>query len=72
MMPTILRRPDVERVTGLPRSSIYERMAEGKFPKPVKLGDRAVGWVEAEIAKWLEQRIVERDARGTRRKRSKS
>ena len=31
-------------------------MAEGKFPKPVKLGARAVGWVESEVTTWLESR----------------
>lgn len=52
----ILRRPDVERITGLSRSTLYAMMAEGAFPKPVKLGKRAVGWREADIAAWLESR----------------
>jgi prophage regulatory protein len=37
-------------------------MADGRFPKPMKLGERAVGWSEAEIAAWLESRIAARDA----------
>ncbi len=53
MVSPILRRPDVEAVTGLSRSTIYKWMDEGSFPKPVKLGPRAVGWREADINDWL-------------------
>ena len=53
MVSSILRRPDVEAVTGLSRSTIYKWMDEGSFPKPVKLGPRAVGWREADINDWL-------------------
>ena len=56
MVSPILRRPDVEAVTGLSRSTIYKWMDEGSFPKPVKLGPRAVGWREADINDWLETR----------------
>ncbi len=57
MVTTILRLPTVKNRTGLSRSTIYLRISEGKFPKPVSLGGRAVGWVEAEINDWLNQRI---------------
>ena len=53
MVTPILRRPDVEAVTGLSRSTIYKWMDEGSLPKPVKLGPRAVGWREADINDWL-------------------
>lgn len=43
--------------TGLSRSTIYLRVSQGTFPKPVNLGGRAVGWVEAEIQEWLQQQI---------------
>lgn len=56
MVSPILRRPDVQAVTGLSRSTIYKWMNEGSFPKPVKLGQRAVGWREADINEWLETR----------------
>jgi prophage regulatory protein len=56
-MHTILRLPDVKRSTGLSRSTIYLRIAQGTFPKPVSLGGRAVGWLEAEIQEWLQRRI---------------
>lgn len=54
----ILRRRDVQRMTGLSRSTIYAMMAEGTFPKPVKLGARAVGWREADILAWIESRTA--------------
>ena len=56
-MHTILRLPDVKKNTGLSRSTIYLRIAEGSFPKPVSLGGRAVGWLQAEIQDWLQRRI---------------
>jgi len=57
----ILRRKQVERRTGLSRSTIYLRIQEGTFPKPVNLGARAVGWLENEIEAWLRKRIESRD-----------
>jgi prophage regulatory protein len=56
-MDTVLRLPDVKRSTGLSRSTIYLRIAQGTFPKPVSLGRRAVGWLEAEVQRWLQRRI---------------
>ena len=55
--PTIIRRKQVEARTGLSRSTIYLRVAEGTFPAPVNLGARAVGWIESEISDWLAARI---------------
>jgi prophage regulatory protein len=62
MLQRILRRPEVEAATGLKRSSIYEQMAEGTFPKSVPLSDKAVGWLESEIVAWQKDRIAKRDA----------
>ena len=56
-MHTILRLPAVMANIGLSRSSIYLRVAEGTFPKPVSLGARAVGWLESDIQEWLRQRV---------------
>jgi prophage regulatory protein len=42
---------------GLSRDTIYLRIAQGTFPKPVKLAGRAVGWLEAEVQQWLQRRI---------------
>jgi len=57
MVTSILRLPAVKARTGLSRSTVYLRVSEGTFPKPVSLGGRAVGWVESEIQQWLEQQI---------------
>jgi prophage regulatory protein len=43
--------------TGLSRSTIYQRMTEGHFPKPISIGLRAVGWLESEIEEWVTLRI---------------
>jgi len=59
MAHIILRLPGVKTRTGLSRSTIYLRISEGTFPKPVSLGGRAVGWIEAEVENWLEQRIAD-------------
>lgn len=60
-MQAFLRRQDVERATGLPRSTLYAKISQGDFPKPVKIGGRAVGWLEAEIAEWQRTRVEARD-----------
>jgi prophage regulatory protein len=57
MVTTILRLPTVKGRTGLSRSTICLRVAEGNFPAPVSLGGRAVGWIEAEVNDWLAKRI---------------
>lgn len=51
-----MRRNEVEATTGLSKSSIYAMMGEGKFPKPYKIGERAVGWSRDEIEEWLAER----------------
>lgn len=58
----ILRRPAVESITGLSRSTIYQNMQVGDFPKPIRLGAKAVGWVESEIVDWIEARVSERNS----------
>ena len=57
MTHTILRLLAVKARTGLSRSTIYLRVSEGTFPKPVSLGVRAVGWVEAEVQEWVQRQI---------------
>lgn len=58
----LIRRPEVERRTGLKRSSIYAMMKAGVFPRAVSLGDRAVAWVEDEVDAWIRERIASRQA----------
>ena len=43
--------------TGLSRSTIYLRVANNCFPKPIALGGRAVGWIESEIDQWLSEQL---------------
>lgn len=57
MANAILRLPVVKGRTGLSRSTIYLRIAEGSFPKPINLGSRAVGWLESEVDAWLASRV---------------
>ena len=57
MATIILRLPTVKARTGLSRSTIYLRISEGNYPKPVSLGGRAVGWIEEEVNDWLNQQI---------------
>ena len=58
MMQSILRLPAVKNRTGLSRSTIYFRISQGMFPKPVNLGGRAVGWLDSEIQEWVERQIA--------------
>ena len=53
----VLRLKQVEARTGLKKSSIYKKSAEGTFPSQVKLGVRAVGWIESEIDEWIAAQI---------------
>jgi prophage regulatory protein len=61
MSHRFIRRKTVEQKTGLGRAQIYENMARGTFPRPVRIGERAVAWVEAEIDEWQKARVAERD-----------
>ncbi|MCP3680385.1 MAG: AlpA family transcriptional regulator [Gammaproteobacteria bacterium] len=57
MNTSILRMPAVKARTGLSRSTIYQRIADGNFPRPIALGGRAVGWVDSEVNAWLNSQI---------------
>ena len=57
----MLRMPQAQDATGESRSTIYKKIAEGTFPKPVKLGPKSIGFVEDEIAAYNEARIAQRD-----------
>lgn len=55
----LLRRKDVEALTGLPRSTIYALMARGEFPAQVRLtGRKAVAWARDEVDGWIAGRIA--------------
>ena len=57
----ILRLPEVITKTGRSRSTLYADIEAGKFPKPVKLGARAIGFVADEVDAWIAARIAERE-----------
>ena len=58
-MSRLLRLDAVREITGLSRSTIYADLA---FPRPVKIGERAVAWLEDEIRDWIETRVAAREA----------
>jgi len=60
MSTSIMRLPSVVIRTGLSRSTIYQQVADGSFPRPVQLGPRAVGWLANEVDEWIADRIAAR------------
>ena len=58
MLQTILRLPNVKSESGYSRSTIYLRIAQGLWPKPVSLGPRSVGWPSSEVASINAARIA--------------
>ena len=53
----LLRLPQVKESTGLSKSSIYARIAEGTFPKQISIGPRLVVWVESDIQNWIAELV---------------
>ena len=56
MAKRILRLPAVMEMSGLSRAAIYDQMARSLFPRPLRIGPRAVGWLEDDIDDWLATR----------------
>ena len=59
----ILRLPEVKAKTGFGRNTIYApiyipRGASGEFPRSIRIGARAVGWLESDIDQWIETRRI--------------
>jgi len=59
---TLLRRNQVEAMTGLARSTIYKLIKAGSFPKPIQLTDRAVAWPSNLIESWISEKLATCDA----------
>ena len=55
-MPTLLTLRDVTQATALSRSAVYALMAASRFPKPIRIGSRAVRWVEQEVLDFIASR----------------
>lgn len=58
MTKRYIRRTEVEKITGLSRSTIYRLMEAGEFPRQIRLTTKAVAWAEGEILNWLASRPV--------------
>lgn len=58
MTNQILRLPNVMQLTGLARSTVYYKIAEGSFPPSIKIGKRASGWLQSEINDWIEAQVL--------------
>lgn len=58
MQHILLRLPQVKSITGLSKSSIYARIAEGTFPRQIPLGPRLVVWVDSDIQNWIAQQVA--------------
>jgi prophage regulatory protein len=63
----IIRRREVEARVGLSRSTIYSKLRGNRpgeidpsFPKPIKIGPKAVGWIESEVEAWLAEQAAKR------------
>ena len=57
--PRVLRLKEVCKIVGIGRSFVYRLQAENRFPHSIKIGARAVGWLEEEVRHWLAERIAE-------------
>ena len=59
MSHNLIRLPEVHRRTGYSKAWIYKLLKEKRFPAAVKIGSRAIAFVESEINDWVNQRIAE-------------
>lgn len=57
MSAQLLRIASVQERTGLARSTIYAKVANGTFPRPVSLGGRSVAWLDEEVADWITAQV---------------
>ena len=57
----LLKIQKVIELTTLSRSTIYRLVESGKFPRPVKLTTRTIGWLEEEVRDFLQEKIDNRD-----------
>ena len=57
----LIKLKEVIEKTSLGRSTIYEFMTKGTFPKQVSLGAKSVAWLESAVDDWIMERIGQRD-----------
>ncbi|CAN2526272.1 helix-turn-helix transcriptional regulator [Burkholderia pseudomallei] len=53
MANRVLRIIDVIEAVGVKKSTIYQWVKDGKFPSPLRLGTRSVGWRQSDVESWL-------------------
>ena len=58
MSEQILKLPDVIKITGLARSTVYKLINENRFPKQIKSTSFSSGWLQSEISQWIDERIA--------------
>jgi len=58
----IIKIDAVKQQVELSAPSIYRLAKQGDFPKPIKLGARASGWIQSEIDDWIQSRLNARDS----------
>ena len=66
---TLLRISAVKSRIGLSRTSIYNGVKAGTFPPPVKIGVKAIAWLESDVEAWIATTV--KAARAVRRNASK-
>ncbi|HHI2780699.1 TPA: helix-turn-helix transcriptional regulator [Klebsiella pneumoniae] len=59
MTQSLIRFSEVQRRTGYSKAWIYRLISEHRFPQPIKIGARAIAFVEGEIDQWIDRRIAE-------------
>lgn len=62
MSVRLIKMPEVMSRTGNGKAWIYRLISQGRFPRTVKVGARAIAFVESEVDEWISRRIEERDA----------
>jgi prophage regulatory protein len=62
MSHSLIRLAEVQKRTGYSKAWIYRLLKDNRFPQSVKIGSRAIAFVESEVDEWISQRIEERDA----------
>lgn len=60
-MQKIIRKKQLLELIGLRRTALSDAIKAGRFPAPIKIGPRAVGWLAEEIAAWQQNKIADRD-----------
>ena len=59
MPQSLIRFSEVQKRTGYSKAWIYRLISENRFPQPIKIGARAIAFVEGEIDEWIDRRIAE-------------